>query len=584
MKFSSTDALVIKMPKSKNVHQFLTMSIESSVPSSTIGYTAKPPLTVSQSISALILCAVSGAFLGLSAPGYEQSYLAWFGLVPFMLAIFSSPNGRTAFARAFVFGAGYTLTYGTFLLTLNSAWAWISPEFTTITAAFWWLLCGLHQAIIFGIIGFIARKLPLTSNLVPEHAGSKLFLPVLIVMPLLWTIMLNKVGNSPMTLGFPWTMLEYSQYRNLELIQIAKIVGGIGIGAIIVLVNTAIFITAISLSKTFTCSVLPLRSKITAVTTLLWVTIGLAGILSYGNSVLNANASFKNSATITNANSGLNANASSGNSGPEAACDSKQIVASLIQGNISGKADGTRAAAILERYLRMSAEAPKGLCLWTEWAMPLNLSEPASNITLNGLLTLARLQGQTWLIGALEKDNQSRMFNTVYALGADGKAVEPTYRKRQLVPFLEHMPEFISKTPLQNIIATISPGEVDMQPGNKPNVMNTADARVGALICLEVVSPELVNSSVRDGAQVLTDLSNTSWYHSPMVGQQMIAFSVMRAVETSRAVLFSTTTGPSAMIDPRGRIITESKPKTAVVLTNKIPVNSEITPFVRWFH
>lgn len=580
MKFSSADALVIKMQKSNNVHQFLAESIESSIPSSTIGYTAKSQLTVPQSFSALIFCAAAGAFLGLSAPGYEHSYIAWFGLVPFMLAIFGSPNGRTAFARAFVFGAGYTLTYGTFLLTLNSAWAWISPEYTVITAAFWWLLCGLHQGIVFGIVGFIGRKLPLTSNLAPERAGSsnKLFLPVLIVMPLLWTIMLNKVGNSPMTLGFPWTMLEYSQYRNLELIQIAKYVGGIGIGAILVLANTAIFIAAISLSKTFSCSVLPLRSKFTAATTMLWVTIVLAGILSYGNSTLNTNARCGNSTLNTNANSEsstLNTNTTP---------DTKQIVASLIQGNISGKADGTRAAAILERYLRMSAEAPKGLCLWTEWAMPLNLSEPKSNTTLNGLLTLARLQGQTWLIGALEKDNQSRMFNTVYALGDNGKLVEPTYRKRQLVPFLEHMPEFISKTPLQNIVATISPGEVDMQPGTKPNVMNTADARVGTLICLEVVSPELVNSSVREGAEILADLSNTSWYHSPMVGQQLIAFSVMRAVETSRTVLFSTTTGPSAIIDPAGRIITESKPKTAVVLSNKIPINSEITPFVRWFH
>lgn len=512
-----------------------------------------PPQSAQTKLLAFSACAVSGAVLALSSPGLDQSYIAWFGLVPLLFATFTSRTILQSFNRAFVFGASYTLAYGHWLLTLHPAWAWVSPEYIGITAAFWWIICAIHQGIVFGAIAAIIRKLPLSCGWFPEfNNGVKL--PILVIFPILWVLMLNKVANCPATLGFPWTMLEYSQYRNLELLQVAKFIGGIGIGALIVLANTAIFTTAVNLFPKLSCSLPPMKSRFSAIMSSLWVVLLIVGFLNFGQATLNRDAK----------------------SPP------KTIPVSLLQGNLSGKADGSRPVEIISRYLELSAQAPHGLCIWTEWVLPINLAK-TNDKTIEGLITLAKLQGQSWLLGALEKDQNGNTYNAVCALTSDGKMVETVYRKRFLVPFLEHLPDWVSKTPLKNVVSTLAPGEVDLQPGISANVMKLPDAKVGSLICLEVVQPELVNESVRDGAEILADLSNTSWYSSPLPGRQMIAFSVLRAVETSRAVLFSTTIGPSAIIAPNGRIIAETQPRTTAVLKKEVPVSSEITPFVRWF-
>lgn len=514
---------------------------------------SETPQKTSEKAFALCLSAVFGAVLALSAPGFEQSYIAWVGLIPFLFATFTSRTVLQAFNRAFAFGAAYTLTYGHWLLSLNPAWSWISPDYIGLTAAFWWIVCALHQGTVFGVIAVILRKLPMSSGWFPEfEKGIKI--PIIVAFPLLWVLMLNKVANCPATLGFPWTMLEYSQYRNLELIQAAKFVGGIGIGALIVLVNTVLFSTIINLFPRTSHGITSMRSPFAAIMSLSWVVLIVLGLLRYGQTSLHETALHS----------------------------PRTLPVTLLQGNLSGKADGARPVDIMSRYLSLASQAPPGLCVWTEWVLPINLARPSDD-TIKGLLTLAQMQKQSWLLGALEKDKLGNTYNAVCGMTDGCEMAKPVYRKRFLVPFLEHLPEWVSKSPLRSLVSTLAPGEVDLQPGTSPNVMNIAEANIGSLICLEVVQPELVNDSVRDGAEVLVDLSNTSWYDSPLPGRQMIAFSVLRAVETSRAVLFSTTVGPSSIIHPNGKIIAETKPRTTAIVNKRVPLNSEITPFVRWF-
>jgi len=518
---------------------------------------AKP--SFKSELTALVIAALSGGILGLSSPGFDQWYLAWCTVAVLFVCIFSSSLKRQAFFRAFMFGASYTFVYGLFLLTLNPAFAWSGPQYTTVTAYFWWLVCGIHQGTVFGVFALLARQIPITCNLIPEQVAigengkTRWHLPAMFVLPLLWVVIFNKLGNLPYFLAFPWTMLEYSQYKNVEFLQIASIIGGIGLGALIVMANSALFTVVVTFSKRFKTTVVPYKNKVSAIASLSFVAILVAAVFAYGNSALKQASK----------------------------PPSRGIVASMIQGNMCGKADGSSNIQIVAKYLDMSSKAPRGLCLWTEWVFPMQLRR--GDRTVEGLLTLAKLQGQSWLIGALETDGEGKTYNTVCALSDEGQLMEPTYKKRFLVPFHERLPDWVTKTELRRVINTIAPGNVDLSPGDKPNVIKLRDASVGSLICLEVVSPELVCDTVRDGAEILADLSNTSWYQSTVAGQQMVAFSVIRAVETSRTVLFSTTRGPSAIIDPNGRIIKNSEPGTATTLSAIVPVRKDITPFVRWF-
>ncbi len=53
-----------------------------------------------EDVRVLALCAAAGALLGLSSPGIDQSYLAWFALAPLLLAVSVSKTKGQAFVRA----------------------------------------------------------------------------------------------------------------------------------------------------------------------------------------------------------------------------------------------------------------------------------------------------------------------------------------------------------------------------------------------------------------------------------------------------------------------------------------------------
>jgi apolipoprotein N-acyltransferase len=59
---------------------------------------------------------------------------------------------------------------------------------------------------------------------------------------------------------------------------------------------------------------------------------------------------------------------------------------------------------------------------------------------------------------------------------------------------------------------------------------------------------------VREGAQVLVNLTNDAWYERTSAAYQHLVFYIFRAIETDRYVLRAANTGISAIIDPRGRI------------------------------
>lgn len=506
-----------------------------------------------QQRSALIkiaVAAIAGAVLGLSAPGFEQSYLAWVGVAPLFALIFSATNSKSAFARAFVFGACYNLVYLHWFLSLDPAWAWFSPKFTMVTAVFWWMFASLHQGTIFGVFAVLARKIPITANSIRREA-----LPAILVLPLLWVILFNKVGNSPMFVGIPWSMVEYSQYKNLALLQIAKYIGGIGIGTTIIMANTALYLVVTSMAQRFEWIKQPSRCKISVRECLLsvsLVTVLIAGILSYGNFAI------ANPAKV----------------------DRSPIAISLIQGNLAGSIHGTESPEVVTRYVTMSQQAPRGVCLWTEWVLPISLNK--NKPILDALSALAASQQKDWLVGALEKSGTDT-FNAIYGVSSTGTVGSAPYRKRYLVPFGEFLPDWMTKIGVRGLIATCSPHRCSLQKGTSANVIKLQSAAAGALICLEVVSPELAADSVRSGAEILTDLSNTTWFTSPDVGRQLIAFSVMRAAETSRSVSFCTTTGPSAIVHTDGRILGVTKPHQAELLTRSTYRRTDITPFVKWF-
>ena len=68
----------------------------------------------------LLILFFSGIGLGLSEPGFNQSYLAWFSLVPLFIILRSCINQIQAILAGFIFGFGYYLIALSYFLNLNN--------------------------------------------------------------------------------------------------------------------------------------------------------------------------------------------------------------------------------------------------------------------------------------------------------------------------------------------------------------------------------------------------------------------------------------------------------------------------------
>ncbi|HEB90348.1 MAG TPA: apolipoprotein N-acyltransferase, partial [Deltaproteobacteria bacterium] len=90
---------------------------------------------------------------------------------------------------------------------------------------------------------------------------------------------------------------------------------------------------------------------------------------------------------------------------------------------------------------------------------------------------------------------------------------------------------------------------------------------------------------VGDGADLLVNLSNESWLGSGTHGpDQMLAASVLRAIEERRPVLRSTTVGITAAIDAHGRIPARlPRSGEGVLVVDVVPEHAG-SGFARWGH
>ena len=203
--------------------------------------------------------------------------------------------------------------------------------------------------------------------------------------------------------------------------------------------------------------------------------------------------------------------------------------------------------------MSQTALGPEDLIIWPETALMRWL--PAAGGDAASMSVYPQLLGgQPLLLGALTADASNRHFNSAVLIGSDQK-VPAAYHKRILMPFGEYMP-FESWFPS---LRQLNPMVGDFVAGEKATIFNLeaqADAaalRLSPLICYEDVVPRLAREAVLNGADVLVNLTNDTWFGDTAAPFQHHLIAAFRAIETRRYLIRSTNTGVSAIVDPLGR-------------------------------
>ncbi|MBP3730050.1 MAG: apolipoprotein N-acyltransferase, partial [Mailhella sp.] len=194
------------------------------------------------------------------------------------------------------------------------------------------------------------------------------------------------------------------------------------------------------------------------------------------------------------------------------------------------------------------------LLLWPETAMPFyypsgehvdhirNFVRHMDMPLITGIPAVRRIPGERPLL-----------LNRACLFSAGGG--ESSYDKEHLVPFGEYIPPFLN----WEVFRPLLQGLGGFARGEKAALFSldlTGRGRVslGMLICYEAIFPELAWQRVKDGAQVLLNISNDAWYDRTSAAEQHLQLAVMRAVEQGRWIARSTNTGVTAFIDPLGGV------------------------------
>jgi apolipoprotein N-acyltransferase len=233
---------------------------------------------------------------------------------------------------------------------------------------------------------------------------------------------------------------------------------------------------------------------------------------------------------------------------------SGEQVAILAQPNISDTVEWTpRNLATFERrlaFLSMNAvlsdkSQPPQLLVWPEVPAPLYADDPEY---LQMAANLARVTHTYFLAGVVGRRSDGALLNSAMLVSPAGEAMG-RYDKVHLVPFGEFVPwpfGFAKK---------ISTEVGDFQAGQKVVVLPVGDHKIGTFICYESVFPRFVRQFAADGAELLINVSNDSWFDRSAARLQHLEIVRMRAAENRRWLLRSTNDGVTATIDPAGRLL-----------------------------
>ncbi|MDR2049659.1 MAG: apolipoprotein N-acyltransferase, partial [Treponema sp.] len=170
-------------------------------------------------------------------------------------------------------------------------------------------------------------------------------------------------------------------------------------------------------------------------------------------------------------------------------------------------------------------------------------------------------------------------YNGVWLFEKD--TMKQLYRKLHLVPFTEHCP-YEKQFPL--IYNTLA-GRDDIhlwKAGTDPVVFETGRLKFSTPICFEDTFGYLSRNFVRNGAELLVNVSNDAWSKSVPAQMQHLSMAVFRAVENHCSMIRSTASGQTCAVDPNGRVLAMAEPFVETYLNVTIPLVKPAALYTRW--
>ncbi|MBF0466497.1 MAG: apolipoprotein N-acyltransferase [Nitrospirae bacterium] len=472
-----------------------------------------------------LMPSLSGVLLFLAFPKPELFSLAWAALLPLFYSVTAAKNKLQAIFSGLI--AGLFFFFGT------QYWIYHSlnhfggiPFILSLFIVF--LLC-LYQSLYIAVFALMLWLMAKKWSLRRACYGA----------PFIW-VCLEYLKGIIIT-GFPWSLLGYSQYKFINLIQISDITSVYGISFLIVFFNSALFLAFFE--KDITLKENPVKKLKPVLIASLLITF----TVFYGIKRL-PSLNYTEKVTVT-----------------------------LVQGNIPQemKMDRDNREKITGIYETLTLEkTPKNadLVVWPESSLTFYFMSEEKYT--KDFIDFQKRLGKNLLFGTDlirgRAGNYLILTNSAVLLGKDGK-IDYVYDKIHMVPFGEYVPLrkllfFVDK--LVGSMGEFSPGSDYVLA--RARFKDGGTASFGTHICYEIIFPDLVRKFYRNGGDFIVTISNDAWFGDTSGPYQHLAMAVFRAVENGKYIIRATNTGVSAIVGPEGLILQKTPLFERTTLTGDI--------------
>ena len=453
---------------------------------------------------ALGLATLSGCLWFLAVTPFDLSLLAWIAAVPMLMAIEKAGSYRAALFLGW--WAGVVETGGGFywLIDVMRRFA----DFPWIGAALVFLLFCAARAIIFLL--FTAAVCAIRQRV---RVPMTVLAPIAMVSSELLVPQLFPCGQ--------WI----SQAWNPLVIQISDLTGPVGVTALLMAVNGALY----DLSRDARAARYPALAAAAL----------LSAALIYG------------AVRIHQVD--------------EIVAHAPRLKVGLVQPNFAYTIDGEfsrdealRQLAALQEQSRRLQQQGAQLLVWSEGSFPIAVPRDFSaDFSADSLAMIRRGFSVPTMIGAEMYDAaREDAFNSAVLLDKNGK-VAGRYDKVRLLAFGEYIPGIETFPWLRNLLPA---GAGRFTAGAGPGVISVQDPdgrdwRLGPVICYEDILQSFLRGVGQLRPNLLVNLTSDSWFGADTEPWEHLALAVFASVELRVSMVRSVNSGISTLIDPNGRVL-----------------------------
>lgn len=241
---------------------------------------------------------------------------------------------------------------------------------------------------------------------------------------------------------------------------------------------------------------------------------------------------------------------------------SMKLRVALVQPNTPLRSsDPTMAFKVLENCRRLTLQVasmgprPDLIC-WPEGGTPFAFDsrQYGADIYFHRVVTDLATQLHTQLLFNEDLFEEGKAYNAATLVDEQGRRVDH-YKKMVLLAFGEYMPLADTFPVLRQF------GIYDLTPGHTIKALALQNgAKVAPEICYEILFPGLTRQFVQKGAGVIVNLTDDAWFGPTLASYEHLHDLLCRAIENRRALVRCTNSGTSVMLDATGRFLTPPTP------------------------